>query len=206
MSSASYPLHVPVFLEYSAAAGASDGASGRTVGTLLPSPAPFLIFVSSSSQRPLLNNVRIINTSSASAASLKVTPLTPSEMKQHGVSASMASSVIHGFDPTTMPLPRLDRDKAEARLARNVARITKMSANFNENVSDEAQSVFDALSRTMECAWEGDRILVRVSGVIIDPPYKPENAKLVDKDGDKRAVERMQLVLRRTRETLNLPL
>ncbi|XRA98578.1 AD domain-containing protein, partial [Pycnococcus provasolii] len=162
MSSASYPLHVPVFLEYSAAAGASDGASGRTVGTLLPSPAPFLIFVSSSSQRPHLNNVRIINTSSASAASLKVTPLTPSEMKQHGVSASMASSVIHGFDPTTMPLPRLDRDKAEARLARNVARIAKMSANFNENVSDEAQSVFDALSRTMECAWEGDRILVRV--------------------------------------------
>lgn len=151
-----------------------------------------VVFVSRGS-RPTTNTVTI-------AAPRAIAKLEVEKGQEH-----RGGSIVHGWSPD-MPLPKLDSAKAEARETRNVQRLAKQSANINEAVSLEAQNVFDGLSRTMECAWDGERILVRASGVAIDAPYKPDDATLVDgAGGDPRALERIRLMLARTREALGLP-
>ncbi|ETV92748.1 hypothetical protein H310_12979 [Aphanomyces invadans] len=54
----------------------------------------------------------------------------------------------------------------------------KALASIGKNVSPFGQSIFDALSKTMPCHWEGQHI--RVMEVVIHPPYDSKNCSSSD--------------------------
>jgi len=62
-------------------------------------------------------------------------------------------------------------------------------------VTEEAQQIFDALSKTMPCSWNNKSIVV-MDEVIIGPPYNAENCKMVQgKTVQESILERVQKVL-----------
>eukprot|EP00762_Andalucia_godoyi_P002712 ANDGO_03275.mRNA.1 Protein LSM12 len=50
---------------------------------------------------------------------------------------------------------------------------------LGNGVSAEAQLIFDFVSKTLECKWDGDSILV-MDEVRVRPPYTPESATAAD--------------------------
>jgi len=68
-------------------------------------------------------------------------------------------------------------------------------------VTKEAQSIFDALSKTMPCAWQGRTILV-MDAVTVTPPYTPESCQA--RSGEGGALERIRRVLTAERQRLGL--
>ncbi|PIA16497.1 hypothetical protein COEREDRAFT_81166 [Coemansia reversa NRRL 1564] len=58
----------------------------------------------------------------------------------------------------------------EARKQRALAQERERASRIGVGVSDRAQSIFEALSKTMPCRWEKDRIVV-LDEVIIESPY-----------------------------------
>lgn len=87
--------------------------------------------------------------------------------------------------------PAVDDPRRERRLE-NALRVARAQAdNIGENVSALAQDVFDALSRTLPCRWNGDVIVVMDEVEVRGPKY-------VDASGSGQttgAVERVQKVL-----------
>ncbi|OUM62414.1 hypothetical protein PIROE2DRAFT_44329 [Piromyces sp. E2] len=62
-------------------------------------------------------------------------------------------------------------------------------------VTEEAQQIFDALSKTMPCSWNNKSIVV-MDEVTISPPYNAENCKMVPgKTVQESIIERVQKVL-----------
>ncbi|KAJ2612115.1 hypothetical protein H4S08_002848 [Coemansia sp. RSA 1365] len=58
----------------------------------------------------------------------------------------------------------------ETRKQRALAQEKERASRIGVGVSDRAQSIFEALSKTMPCRWEKDRIVV-LDEVIIESPY-----------------------------------
>ncbi|PVU99473.1 hypothetical protein BB560_005495, partial [Smittium megazygosporum] len=54
---------------------------------------------------------------------------------------------------------------------------------IGENVTPKAQSIFDALSKTLPCRWNKQRIVV-LDEIFIDPPYNVENCTSASPDTD----------------------
>jgi hypothetical protein len=69
-------------------------------------------------------------------------------------------------------------------------------------VTREAQSIFDALSKTLPCAWRGASILV-MDVVTVEPPYTPASCA-AKHAGEARALERIRRVLTAERTRLGL--
>lgn len=68
-------------------------------------------------------------------------------------------------------------------------------------VTKEAQSVFDALSKTLPCAWRGRDIVV-MDAVTVAPPYTPDSCAA--RAGEGGALERIRRVLTAERTRLGL--
>jgi hypothetical protein len=73
-------------------------------------------------------------------------------------------------------------------------------AKVGVGVTKEAQSIFDALSKTMPCTWQGSSISV-MDSALIGPPYTTEDMTLI---GDKGAFERVKKVLQAERTRMGL--
>jgi hypothetical protein len=74
-------------------------------------------------------------------------------------------------------------------------------AKVGVGVTKEAQSVFDALSKTLPCVWVGRAILV-MDVVTVSPPYTPASCEA--KAGESGALERIRRVLTAERQRLGL--
>lgn len=58
-----------------------------------------------------------------------------------------------------------------------VERMKKQLLRIGKGVSSEAQRLFDELSKTYSCRWNGKRIELQQLGVDISPPYTPADCK-----------------------------
>ena len=75
-------------------------------------------------------------------------------------------------------------------------------ARVGVGVTKEAQSIFDALSKTMPCTWV-DKTIIVMDVVWVQPPYTIESCA-AKSEGNKSALERVQKVLQRERQRLGL--
>ena len=80
---------------------------------------------------------------------------------------------------------------AEASLARVGVGVTK-----------EAQSIFDALSKTMPCTWK-DKTIVVMEAVHVAPPYSIDSCASKS-EGHSGALDRVKKVLQAERQRLGL--
>jgi hypothetical protein len=74
-------------------------------------------------------------------------------------------------------------------------------AKVGVGVTKEAQSIFDALSKTMPCTWQGRSIYV-MEAVLVAPPYT--TADVTTHIEHKGAFERVKVVLQAERTRMGL--
>ena len=80
----------------------------------------------------------------------------------------------------------LDREAANAREAE------KRAMRVGIGVSKEAQAIFDALAKTMPCAWE-DKTIVVLGEVALTEPYSLDACQ--SRSGDMDTLDRVKKVL-----------
>ncbi|KAG7378832.1 protein with role in RNA processing [Phytophthora pseudosyringae] len=73
-----------------------------------------------------------------------------------------------------LTLPVVSDEELQRVEQRNKGLAERALASIGQGVSVEAQSVFDALNKTMPCEWEGANIRV-MAEVVIKPPYQQQN-------------------------------
>ncbi|OWZ12147.1 hypothetical protein PHMEG_00014732 [Phytophthora megakarya] len=73
-----------------------------------------------------------------------------------------------------LTLPAISDEELQRLEQRNKDQAERALASIGQNVSGEAQAIFDALNKTMPCEWEGANIRV-MGDVVIKPPYHPQN-------------------------------
>ncbi|CAI5708542.1 unnamed protein product [Peronospora destructor] len=72
-----------------------------------------------------------------------------------------------------LTLPAISEEDLLRAEQRNKGLAQRALASIGQGVSGEAQTIFDALNKTMPCEWEG--VNIRVMGeVVIKPPYQPQ--------------------------------
>ncbi|KAJ2415515.1 hypothetical protein GGF41_005621, partial [Coemansia sp. RSA 2531] len=80
-------------------------------------------------------------------------------------------------DKFAMPEVRaVDTSVAEARKQRALIQAQERAQRIGVGVSDKAQSIFEALSRTLPCRWSRDSIIV-LDEVSIEPPYSVDSCR-----------------------------
>ncbi|KAL4110758.1 hypothetical protein PRIC1_002446 [Phytophthora ramorum] len=73
-----------------------------------------------------------------------------------------------------LTLPVISDEELQRMEQRNKGVAERALASIGQGVTGEAQTIFDALNKTMPCEWEGANILV-MGEVVIKPPYHPQN-------------------------------
>merc|ERR1719334_2527053 len=68
----------------------------------------------------------------------------------------------------------MDPEVAEKRMRAAEEKRARELKNIGQKVSPKARRLFDVLSKTMDCVWNGDSILV-MGAVKVVSPYGPEN-------------------------------
>ena len=91
----------------------------------------------------------------------------------------------------------MDDARAAKRLADGTRAAEEAAARIGVGVSAEAQSLFDALSKTLPVRWADTSIAV-MDTVTIRPPYTPEACV----GGSALELERVQVVLANERQRL----
>ena len=84
---------------------------------------------------------------------------------------------LYADSKSTLPAINLERLRARERKA--VRQFEEEIARIGDNVTAEAQAIFDALSKTLPCRWMNQNILV-MEEVLIRPPYRTEDCESED--------------------------
>ncbi|KAL1520912.1 hypothetical protein AB1Y20_022472 [Prymnesium parvum] len=94
--------------------------------------------------------------------------------------------VLQGVEPAAedapekLPLPDVNMAAVRAREERAVARAKEDLAHVNPSVTVRAQSIYDALRKTMPCEWrekDNDHYVLVLNEVLVSPPYTPDLCK-----------------------------
>jgi small nuclear ribonucleoprotein (snRNP)-like protein len=92
----------------------------------------------------------------------------------HFINADTVSQIlVTDHTPVVLDstLPSLDVKKMLERVESNISRETALMAKMNLDASSEAQFIFKELSKTYDCDWSGDAIVIRALGASLKPPY-----------------------------------
>ncbi|KAI8474438.1 MAG: anticodon-binding domain-containing protein [Monoraphidium minutum] len=103
--------------------------------------------------------------------------------------------------PPDLFLPAVDKERTRQREEKALRQAEADLAKVGVGVTKEAQSIFDALSKTLPCVWQGRSILV-MDAVTVPPPYTP--ASCAARSGEGGALERIRRVLTAERQRLGL--
>ena len=90
------------------------------------------------------------------------------------------------------PLPAIDVAACEKREQDAFEAMEAAMAMLNPNASAAGQACFDALSKTLDCSWNGDSINV-LDQVRVDAPYTEDAC--VSLDGNKSSLERIRKIV-----------
>ncbi|KAJ2156415.1 hypothetical protein GGF46_005205 [Coemansia sp. RSA 552] len=71
--------------------------------------------------------------------------------------------------------------EVEGRKQRALVQAQGRAARIGVGVSDQAQTIFEALAKTLPCRWDGARIIV-LDEVLIEPPYVAESCRELTPD------------------------
>uniref|UniRef100_A0A383VVG2 AD domain-containing protein n=1 Tax=Tetradesmus obliquus TaxID=3088 RepID=A0A383VVG2_TETOB len=100
-----------------------------------------------------------------------------------------------------LQLPYVDKERARQREEKALQVAEADMAKVGVGVTKEAQSIFDALSKTMPCTWQGRSISV-MDAVVVQPPYTTDD--VTTNIEHKGAFERVKKVLQAERTRLGL--
>ncbi|KMZ72101.1 LSM12-like protein [Zostera marina] len=103
----------------------------------------------------------------------------------------------HGDDPLDTKKCHIDLNALRAREDAAIRRAEIEAERIGAGVTTEAQSIFDALSKTLPVRWESTVIVV-LNEVRVSSPYKPENVV----GGAGAANERVKKVLELERKRM----
>ncbi|KAJ2785164.1 hypothetical protein GGI15_002024 [Coemansia interrupta] len=92
-----------------------------------------------------------------------------SNVKDVQVTSRSSSIVIPKVGPVAV-------STIEARKKRSLAQAQERASRIGVGVTDDAQSIFEALSRTLPCRWDQNKIVV-LDEVVIDSPYSTDNCR-----------------------------
>ncbi|KAF1941746.1 hypothetical protein EJ02DRAFT_191291 [Clathrospora elynae] len=81
-----------------------------------------------------------------------------------------------GFDGALPSISKVDLAALQAREDQTIREMKKKDAQKGKGVSQEAQDLFDAITRTLPTRWADTSIVVSDS-VLIQPPYTLDNIK-----------------------------
>jgi hypothetical protein len=90
-------------------------------------------------------------------------------------------------------LPSLDVKRMLQRVESNISRETTLMAKMNLDASSEAQFIFKELSKTYDCDWAGDAIVIRALGASLKPPYTNIVSREANSEHLARVVRHRQL-------------
>jgi len=96
-----------------------------------------------------------------------------------------------------LELPAVNISRIRNKASNALKTMKDEAARIGVGVSEEAQGIFNALSKTLPCVWKEDTIII-LNEVTIKPPYKLENCS-----GDNPVtLERVKKVLEGERKRL----
>ena len=99
-------------------------------------------------------------------------------------------------------IPAVDEERTRIREERSIRNAKIEAAKIGEGVTDEAQYIFNALSKTLPCRWR-DRSIVVLEEVEIIEPYGVEDCRSLH-PGDSTVVRRVKKVLEAEKEKIAL--
>lgn len=97
-------------------------------------------------------------------------------------------------------VPVVDEERTKLREERAVRKAKIEAAKIGEGVTDEAQHIFNGLSKTLPCRWRGKSIVV-LEEVEIEEPYGLENCNSLNLS-DSSVVRRVKKVLEEEKKKL----
>ncbi|KAF6255362.1 anticodon-binding domain-containing protein [Scenedesmus sp. NREL 46B-D3] len=100
-----------------------------------------------------------------------------------------------------LQLSYVDKERARQREDKALQLAEADMAKVGVGVTKEAQSIFDALSKTMPCTWQGRAISV-MDVVVVEPPYTTGDVSTSIEH--KGALERVKKVLQAERTRMGL--
>lgn len=95
-----------------------------------------------------------------------------------------------------VPPSYMDLKKARQRERKALREAESALNRIGVNVSDQAQRIFDALSKTMNCEWSGDSIIA-FDMIVVKPPYAKSDCSIMEnvEGNSERALVQVQRVL-----------
>mmetsp|Transcript_30777 Transcript_30777/g.56019 ORF Transcript_30777/g.56019 Transcript_30777/m.56019 type:complete len:176 (-) Transcript_30777:250-777(-) len=119
-------------------------------------------------------------------------------LRENAISKVVAISAPEGT--VNLDLPSLSHQRVESRMKDALRKAESLANQINDSVSQEAQAIFESLSKTMPCRWEGQSIVV-LDTLWIDFPYSISSYR---ECSDTELVNRVSKMLTNARKTLNL--
>ncbi|CAB1103939.1 unnamed protein product [Ectocarpus sp. CCAP 1310/34] len=101
-----------------------------------------------------------------------------------------------------MALPNISGRELDRKENKALQEATKAWAQINPGATNEGQAIFDLFTKTLDCSWS-DQSIVILESVRIDPPYTADNCRSLD--GDKPGLDRALLMLGKFRNQLEGP-
>jgi hypothetical protein len=101
-------------------------------------------------------------------------------------------------DEVALPLLSVSKKAIDEREKRAITLAQESFQHINQQASPEGQKVFDRLLKACnEVKWKGESIIV-LNQINVDPPYKPENCKLLQSSDvvlDEGSLERVKRIV-----------